>query len=98
MKKPIDQVRQVLMNEMGLTREMVREVTESIVRETVEKHINRILDNGKVLTALIEAANETLRRESDKQFGGFTMEGLVRRAAKEVTEQFVKDHLRVVGV
>jgi len=46
----------VLMNEMGLTREMVREVTESIVRETVEKHINRILDNGKVLTALIEAA------------------------------------------
>ena len=98
MSKQTDSVRQVLMNEMGLTREMVREVTESVVRETVEKHINRLLDDGKVMTALIQAANETLRRESGKQYGGFTMESLVLRAAKEVTEQFVKDHMRIVGV
>ena len=44
----INKVRQVLMNELGLTRESVRDLTEEIVADTVGKHIKRIIEDGSV--------------------------------------------------
>lgn len=49
MDKTTNAVRQVLMNEMGLTRESVRDQVDSIVRDAVRKHIA-----GPQFTNLIE--------------------------------------------
>lgn len=37
-----NQVRQILMNELGLTRVEIRAMTEEIVKETVKTHLNKI--------------------------------------------------------
>lgn len=42
----VGDVRQILMNELGLTRAAVREEMERIVRETVERRVNAMFAEG----------------------------------------------------
>ena len=45
-KNTTNAVRQVMMNELGLTRESVREEVKSIVTDAVDKAINIIINDG----------------------------------------------------
>jgi polyhydroxyalkanoate synthesis regulator phasin len=49
----INSVRQVLMNELGLTRESVREEMKDIIDSVVEKQVNRLIDEG-ILERMVE--------------------------------------------
>lgn len=42
----INSVRQILMNELGLTRDSVREEMKDIIDSAVEKQVNRLIDEG----------------------------------------------------
>lgn len=42
-------VRQILMNELGMTRESVREEMKVLVDEAVKKQVNRLIDEGVLL-------------------------------------------------
>lgn len=55
----VNQVRQILMNELGLSRDYVREQVDAIVRETIRKHLSSQQFNNLVqreVKAAIEAA------------------------------------------
>ena len=48
-----NEVRQILMNEFGLTRESIREEASKIIRETMEHHMKNMEHQG-VLQAIVE--------------------------------------------
>lgn len=47
-KTTTNQVRQILMNELGLTRESVREMVSDIVESVIEKQMKRLDDTGYI--------------------------------------------------
>jgi hypothetical protein len=99
-QKTIDMVRQILMNELGLSREGVREEMKAIVRETAEKHFETLVSNGRLQEALVAAATKIIRDEQKKPTYNNTpaMIDLVRIAAREAAERFVKDYIRMVRI
>ena len=80
----INEVRQVLMNEVGLTRESVREETREIVEKTAEKFLHSLLESGQLGRILVKAANEELQKSTRwaKTLAGFVEDG-ARAAGKE---------------
>jgi hypothetical protein len=50
----INQVRQVLMNELGLTKSSIRDLVEQIVTVEVAKHFNRMGRSGSSMTWYIK--------------------------------------------
>lgn len=74
----INQVRQILMNELGLTREVVRSMAQSMVEQAVEKHVNSLINSGyieKFLDGKIVAAM------GHKSYGRESLRALVTEAA-----------------
>ena len=99
-QKTIAMVRQILMNELGLSREAVREELKAIVRETAEKHFETLVSNGRLREALVAAATQIIRDEQQRRTYNNTpaMIDLVRIAAKEAAEKFVQEYKRMVGI
>lgn len=52
-KQTTNQIRNILMNELGLTRESIRELATEIIDSTVEKHIKQLISD-KYMQNLIE--------------------------------------------
>lgn len=91
------QVRQVLMNELGLTRESVRNEMVEVCAGVAEKFFARLLSDDKLEQVLIEAATAVLRREANTpRWQSFpTFQELVKEAARSAATKFVSDHLRI---
>lgn len=47
-KDQTNEVRQILMNELGLTRERVRGIIDDIVQETISKHTRHLIESGQI--------------------------------------------------
>lgn len=93
-RKVKNQVRNVLMNELGLTRESIREMVEEIVGVAIKKHITLLLNSGHVDKAVTEYLNE-LTRES--RFHGPTIRSMVREAMEKQVSEFVNSRIRIVA-
>jgi len=88
MSKQINMIRQILMNELGLTRKLIREETERIVIETVDKHINRLLSEGFFDKLVIETTLKYLRKNWwEKDLIRQQIEKLAQEKAKEIFDQ-----------
>lgn len=83
-------VRQVLCNELGLTRDGVREMTRSLVEETVNKHVQRLLDEGQI-EKMVKSSLEILIR--NRNLGPGIHQMVVKTAETQVAE-WVKANLR----
>jgi hypothetical protein len=92
MQTTIDQVRQVLMNEMGLTRESIKELAEKIVLETVDKHMESLEKSGK-LTTIMREAFDAQYRGKDGHYDTFGR--LMRDEAAKSAREFVKEHIKI---
>ncbi len=55
-----NQVRQILMNELGLTREYVRSEVASIVEETTKKHLNHLEAQGVIANIIYKLIRNDL--------------------------------------
>lgn len=79
-----NEVRNVLMNEMGLTRESIREETSRIVEKTVERFLSHLMESDQLGSILLRAANKELRAHDRyaKTMSGYVEDG-ARAAAKE---------------
>ena len=87
----INQVRQVLMNELGLTRDSIREVIEKIVTETVDKHMASLESSGR-LNIIVENA---FRRKYKNPNSLDSFATLVTNAAQESARKFVRDNVHI---
>lgn len=78
------------MNEMGLTRESVRELVEKIVTETVDRHMSALVSSGK-LDRIVEYAFQ--RKYRDPKNGYADFRSLVSSAAADAAKKFVAESL-----
>ena len=83
MNSTINQVRQVLMNELGLSRESIRKEVERVVADTVERHINRLIDEGR-----LQKITEEILVTRGYRSG-------VESVAGRVAEQFIQEAIRL---
>jgi len=94
----IDQVRQVLMNELGLTREVVRKEALDIIKPTVEKYINQLFAEGKfdpiILRAVDKCLNEYTQKQDRSPYGKHISD-FVYAAAKRAMEEFVAKNIKI---
>jgi len=87
----INEVRQIMMNELGLTREYIREEARGLIQSTIGKEINRLLENG-VIERMVKEELDRLTRETKWSNSGIRSFAL--ESAKKQAEQFIKDNLR----
>lgn len=55
-----NQVRQILMNELGLTRETVRNLATEIVQQAVDVHIKKLISDGHLQRMVDSSLNKVL--------------------------------------
>lgn len=97
MKSPqINAVRQVLMNELGLTRESVREETIKIITETVDKLVLNMLDNGSFGDIVVKAANKHLY-DNREQAWSKTIQDYISQAAKDAARDWINERITITS-
>ena len=85
-------IRQVLMNEMGLTRDSIRAEMERIVAQEVVKIFTR-MERDNTIKNLVSAEFNKLVM-GDTHWDRTTLRDLVIGAAKKEAEEFIKANLR----
>jgi hypothetical protein len=95
-KQTTNQVRQVLMNELGLTRESVREIMEEIVEETVQRHVNSAKFDER-LSILVDRAISGIRGPRNSMGWYPSLAEIVREEARTLLAAWIAKHLRFVG-
>ena len=89
-KATTNQVRQILMNELGLTRETVREEMTKIIEAEAKKAVTNMVNYG----ALGRVVNEKVERLfNSKMGGGEAMKFFVEEAATELIKEYVSEHV-----
>ena len=92
--RDINQVRQILTNEMGLTRETIRDIAQHLIEREAEKTVNAMLANG-VLDKLVEkAVNKKL---SANRYERDALGRLIRTAAAEQVKGWLAANLQFKG-
>lgn len=86
----INRVRQILMNELGLTREVVRSMAQSMVEQAVEKHINNL-----VISSYVErfVDSKVAAAMGHKSYGRETLRSLVTEAAGKAFAEMLSKEL-----
>ena len=90
-KNKHNQVRQVLMNELGLTRESVREHVREITEEVVKRKIREMLDS-KYMHDLVE---KTVAHELTPEDGTFGRRDELRKIVHDCATKQVGELLKI---
>jgi len=94
-KDQINDIRNVLMNEMGLSREFIRGETERVIAVTAEKHLCRLLQTGKLGEIMVAAVDAQTRKDhgSYKDY----MQRIVRDAAYDAAKDWYQHNIIIKG-
>ena len=87
------QVRQTLMNELGLTRESVRGIMEDIVEKTISKHMANLETSG-FIRDIVRREIQGLA-EGKAAFGRDTIRSMVQFEAQKQIKDFIENNLRI---
>ena len=86
-----NEVRQILMNELGLTRESVRQEMQTIVQAEVAKGVAKMMTEGFLEKLVAAEFNKLAKKDNwDRDRIG----GIVVEAAKKEAEAFIRATLR----
>lgn len=87
-----NQVRQVLMNELGLTRNTVRKEMQKIVQDAVKKEVSRLV-NDRVMENMVH--QEFIKLASEREYTSNIVKTYCRKALEEKAAEFVKHHVHL---
>lgn len=90
-RSTINQVRQIMTNELGLTRELIRQEAERLIQEAVNIKVRQMEFNG-VLDKLVAAAVESVLKGSRYDQPGVTV---VRDAIAQKARAWAADHVDI---
>ena len=96
-KKTINDVRNVLMNELGLTRESIRSEVEKIVISTVDGHIKTLFEDDRLDSLVKEIVVAELNR-SPYSNELPTIRSAIIGMAKEAAKRFVDENVTIKSV
>jgi len=86
-------VRQILMNELGLTRESIREEASQIIRETIAQHMKNLEHQG-VIQSIVEAEFRTIVRGRGCEYRD-SITGMCRAAIDVSVKKYIDNHLHM---
>ena len=81
------------MNELGLTRESVRTLTEDVIGSTVQKYIQSLIDKNGLDALMLRAINEELQRNSRSY--GESVGRTMTSALEAQVRNFVRDNVAI---
>jgi hypothetical protein len=93
MQTTTQQVRQVLVNELGLTRESVREQAREFVAPIVEAEVRRLIDQGGI-NELVRDCLARMSRERGATLG-LSVRDMVRQEAEKAMRDWVAKNVRI---
>lgn len=87
----INQVRQILMNELGLTRQSIRQLTEEIVLQTVNKKLQELDLDRKIQQSIDNHLGQALRgyRGSAEHLRREVVERISAAIAQKIRENVI---------
>lgn len=85
-------VRQILADDLGVSREEIRKVTNEFVAETVDAHIKKMFDEGIITTMATAAFNKYMGREV-RSFN--SIEFILQQEVKKQVSEFLSKNLRI---
>lgn len=88
----INEVRQVLMNELGLTRSTVREMVKEIVTSEVEKTVRKMKDENYIEKIVVKEIN---RLASSSIWDSSSIRKLISEAAGNALQEKVFQQLHL---
>lgn len=88
-----NEVRRVLMNELGLTREYVRGMVDDIVREIVAKRLDAVNIQQYIDKIILSEINGMARDHG--RFNSSDIRGYAQKAAQEKVAEFIKERLQI---
>lgn len=91
-KATTNQVRQVLMNELGLTRDAIREMARQLVEQEVGKAVNVLMSTGVIERIVKEKLDAIIK---GNKWDAPTIQNIVTAAAKEQAAEWVKNNVRI---
>jgi hypothetical protein len=94
---PIDKniIRQILMNEMGVTREAIRREMDEIIVETARAYLGNLFQTG-FLTKLVETeVNRLLLDTGSMLRGEAPLKQVVREVAREKVAKLIEQHIKI---
>jgi hypothetical protein len=95
-KKTTNQVRNILMNELGLTRESIRAEVEKIVRETVEKKLKEMVAFDSIDFIVEQAVSREFDNMARKvPWEKNVVRSLIEDASKDAAEAFVEENIKI---
>ena len=90
-----NEVRRILMNELGLTREYVRGIVDDVVKEIVGKRLDAV-NFQSYIDKIISSELNSLVRETSR-YRSEDIRSYVQKAAQEQVSEFIKEHLHIKG-
>jgi hypothetical protein len=84
--KDVNAVRQVLMNELGLTRESVRAMASELVQASVDKHVRALIADGHIQKMVDSAVSKVL---ATNQWDSAALERIAAEAAGKAFQERV---------
>lgn len=88
-----NEVRRVLVNELGLTREYVRGMVDDIVRDIVAKRLDAVNIQRYIDKIILSEINELARDHG--RISSADIRGYAQRAAQEKVAEFIKERLQI---
>ena len=89
--RDINQVRNILANELGLTRDVVREIAREFVEATVCSEVKRMIETG-VIDHYVRQEIDAICR--DRRWTGDSMRSIVAMQAKVQVAEFIRENLK----
>lgn len=97
--KMIHAVRQVMINDLGLTRESIREEMQNIIDDTVERRANHLLTHiDNTLEKIVKKELNMLVRSDGPPWPPASIGNLVTEEARKQVAEFVMQNLRITAV
>lgn len=94
-KDTVNQVRQILMNELGLTREWVRAQMENIIEAEVERHARAIVQQGGIEKMIHRSVEKVMQ---EHPYGNLSLKASIAQAVSVAVKAQMMEHLPEVIV
>ena len=91
----INETRQIMMNELGLTKESIRKEAESIIQSTIEKHINSGRLDDIVRSAVITQFNFLVKNDDPRPYNFENLISTIKRCINEEVKNQIKELISV---
>jgi hypothetical protein len=89
-----NEVRRILINELGLTREYIRGICDDIIKDTILKYMSNIVEKD-LIEKLVSQEIKVLASGGGRVSSRYSIQTIVEQEAQAQVKEFVKNNLKI---